>query len=313
MITQPMKTILISVLSLVMMGAWTSAVAQEVTEEEAAALDSMVQMQLMYQVFIDSFEKALVFHTDTIDLNDGMASLIVPEGYKYINGEQTSMLLQIWGNPESESLGMLLLESEDPMDSTSYVIELSYEEEGYVDDEDAADLDYDELLESMQADAAEGSKLRVEMGYESVELVGWASEPFYDAENKKLHWAQELKFGSSESHTLNYNIRILGRQGYLVMNVIAEMDQVENVKANADQFLESVTFNEGHQYDDFNPEIDKIAAVGIGGLIAGKVLAKAGLLAKLGVLLAKFWKLILLGGAGLLAGIKKFFGGKEEA
>ena len=73
-------------------------------------------------------------------------------------------------------------------------------------------------------------------------------------------------------------------------------------------------FNEGNTYADFDPDIDEIAAYGIGGLIAGKVLAKVGLLAGLlkfvkviGIGLAKFWKPIAIGLVALAAGLKKFF------
>ena len=40
-------------------------------------------------------------------------------------------------------------------------------------------------------------------------------------------------------------------------------------------------------------------------------LAKSGLLAKLGVILLKFWKLIALAFVGLVAGISKFFKRKK--
>jgi uncharacterized membrane-anchored protein len=58
--------------------------------------------------------------------------------------------------------------------------------------------------------------------------------------------------------------------------------------------------------------LDKVATVGIGGLIAGKVLAKAGILAKLGILLAKFWKVIVLAIVGLSVGAKRFFSKVEK-
>jgi len=48
-------------------------------------------------------------------------------------------------------------------------------------------------------------------------------------------------------------------------------------------------------------------------LIAGKVLAKVGILAKLGLLLAKFWKLILVAVVGAFGAIRRFFTGKQEA
>ena len=47
-------------------------------------------------------------------------------------------------------------------------------------DEDADNIDYDELLAQMKESTAEGSKERVKQGYQSIELIGWASPPFYD-------------------------------------------------------------------------------------------------------------------------------------
>ena len=137
-------------------------------------------------------------------------------------------------------------------------------------------------------------------------------KPFYDSENKKLYWAKELKFEDSEINTLNYNIRILGRKGYLNLNAIGDMTILNEFKGDVDQIFASVSFKEGSTYREFNPSIDKIAAYGIGGLIAGKVLLKVGLLAKLGILLAKFWKILLVAIVAIGAGIKRFMGVKKE-
>ena len=50
----------------------------------------------------------------------------------------------------------------------------------------------------------------------------------------------------------------------------------------------------------------------IGGLIAGGILAKTGLLAKLGLIFAKFAKVIILAIAGLGGAIMKFFRGNKD-
>ncbi len=70
-----------------------------------------------------------------------------------------------------------------------------------------------------------------------------------------------------------------------------------------------MSFTKGEQYADFNPSLDQVAAYGIGGLIAGKVLAKVGLFA----VILKFWKLGLLALSGAWAGVKRFFAGKGKA
>ena len=148
------------------------------------------------------------------------------------------------------------------------------------------------------------------LGYDGIELIGWAQPPYYDNTTKKLHWAKELHFEHYETNTLNYNIRVLGRKGFLTMNVIGEMNVLPMVQNDLDPILSSVEFNEGNRYADFNPDIDTVAAYGIGGLIAGKILAKAGFFA----LILKFWKVIAIGVVGAF-GIfkKKIFGSKSDS
>ena len=77
------------------------------------------------------------------------------------------------------------------------------------------------------------------------------------------------------------------------------------------EFANTVTFKEGFKHSDYKSG-DKVAALGIGGLVAGtlgvKALAKAGILAKFLPLLAKFWWIII-------APIVAFFGflGKNDS
>ena len=269
-----------------------------------------------YQAYLDSVQASLDFvESGVVEIGDGLASVAVPAGFKFLNGDDGEMVLvDLWGNPPSapgeRSLGMLFPAEGGPADLEGYAINITFVEEGYIDDSDAKDIDYDELLETMQSDFSDSNDERVQMGYDPIELVGWASEPFYDSGQKKLHWALELQFGEDELHTLNYHIRILGRRGYLNCNVIGDMNSLPEVQRQIGTILPSISFNDGHRYADFDSKLDEVAAYGIGGLIAGKMLAKAGLLATLGVMLAKFWKIIALAVVGLLAGLRKFLGGK---
>lgn len=264
-----------------------------------------------YLRLIDSVNNSYTFQKGLILLGDDLAAIQVPAGFKYLDGDQSEQVLsELWGNPPTESLGLLFPENSPILgESFSYAIEITYSEEGYIEDDDAEDIDYDELLEQMQEDALAVNEERQELGYPAIEIVGWATPPFYDQKNKKLHWAKEIKFEGEEINTLNYNIRILGRKGYLNMNAIGEIDQLPLVQKDIDKVIASAEFVEGNRYSDFNPDLDDVAAYGIGGLIAGKVLAKAGVFA----MLLKFWKLIAVGAVGLFGAFrKKIFGSKEN-
>jgi len=246
-----------------------------------------------------------------IKLPNGVAILNVPESFYYLSPEDTeTVLVKIWGNPPGvKTLGMLFPSGVTPFDKDSWGVTVEYQEDGYVSDDNADEIDYAELLTQMKTSVDDANMIRVREGYEEISLVGWAEKPYYDKNTHKLHWAKELKFGTQELNTLNYNIRVLGRRGVLVLNFIAGMDQLELIDSKIETVLNIAEFNEGSRYTDFNPNIDTVAAYGIGALIAGKVAAKLGILATVLLFLKKFWILAFL---GVGAFFKRLFGRKDN-
>lgn len=255
--------------------------------------------------FLSSFD----YQKGLIELPNGVAQLDVPEEFRYIGAEDAKRFLEEgWGNPDgSGTLGMLLPVSTDLFGPEGWAVVITYQEDGYVSDEDAADIDYDEMLASMQEDTEQANEKRQELGYEPLSLVGWARPPHYDSAAKKLFWAKELQFGDEGESTLNYNVRILGRKGVLVMNAVSAMSQLPEVEARMDQVLAFSDFKDGYRYSDYDSGIDKVAGYGLAALIGGKVAAKAGLLAKLGGLLVAFKKLIFVGIAAVGGFFAKMF------
>lgn len=240
--------------------------------------------------------------TGAVPLPNGVATLQIPENFYYLGpADAEKVLVEVWGNPPGTStLGMIFPADMTPFDEGSWAVTVEYEEDGYVSDADADNIDYNDLLKQMQEDTAAVNKYRAQEGYEAITLVGWAANPFYDKTTHKMHWAKELKFGDAPENTLNYNIRVLGRKGVLVLNFIAGMEQKPVIEANLEQVLAMAEFNDGSRYADFNPELDQVAAYGLGALVAGKVLAKTGFLALALVFLKKFgiYIVIALGALG---------------
>ncbi len=193
-------------------------------------------------------------------------------------------------------------------EEAGWAIIVSYVDDGYVQDSDAASMDFNELLTEMQRDAdAESASLR-EQGFAAAQLLGWAEPPHYDSTEKKLYWAQRLLFDGDSVPTLNYNVRILGRRGFLVLNAVADDGMLSTVSTGSRSILAATEFAAGHRYEDFDSSLDKVAAYGIGGLIAGKLLIKAGLFK----LLLKPLIIVLVLFGGVFAKIFKRGGRKPE-
>lgn len=163
----------------------------------------------------------------------------------------------------------------------------------------------------MQEGVRASNEERKKAGYGTLELVGWAAKPHYDQAAKKLYWAKRLKFNQEQDHTLNYNVRVLGRKGVLVLNAVSGIDQLDKIERDMQQVIAFTNFTDGNRYQDFDSSVDKVAAYGLGALIAGGVAAKTGLLAKLLVMLVAFKKAIILGALAIGAAAVKLFRGKK--
>jgi uncharacterized membrane-anchored protein len=251
---------------------------------------------------------SLEYRTGQIELPSGVASLSLGDGDRYLDPKETSKLLVLWGNPPDQSTeGAIVPAGSDPLEAGGWAVILTYTDDGHVSDEDAAEIDYDELLKQMQSSTADANAAREQQGYGSVELVGWATPPSYDSSAKKLLWAKTLRFGLDEPLVLNYDVRVLGRKGVLSMNAVASMEQLADVQRGMEQLLPRANFNAGQRYADFDESTDELAGYGIAALVAGGLAAKTGLLAKLGVVLASAWKLIAVGVAALAAFARKLF------
>jgi uncharacterized membrane-anchored protein len=249
-----------------------------------------------------------------VTVGSDIASIDLPAGYSYLNQKDAQFWVErIWGNPHNPGvLGMVLQKPKDSESAPMGII-ISYDDQGHVNDDDAGKLDFNELLKSMQDDTKSENPGRLKAGYPSMELVGWAEPPHYDGTSKKLYWAAKWLFSGTATPTLNYNVRILGRSGTLVMNAVAGVEQLEQAASVSKEILGVTEFSQGKRYADFMPSADKVAAVGIGGLIAGKLLLKVGFFAGALKLLAAFAKpLIALGAAGV-AGVARIFGKKKKS
>jgi uncharacterized membrane-anchored protein len=264
----------------------------------------------------EEFEAKLGYQTGSVTLKNGLATIRLPESFRFIGPEGSRRLLvEAWGNPPAAAedvLGMLIPTDASPVSDEGWGIVVTFDEDGYVNDSDAAKMDFNKLLKEMQESASESNEERKKQGFDTVRLVGWAEPPSYDRVAHKMYWAKDLQFGSNSEHTLNYNIRILGRRGVLVLNAVASMGQLAAIRSETKNVLNAVEFNEGHRYADFLPGKDKAAAYGLAGLIVGATAAKAGFFKVLWVGILAFKKVILVGAVALLGALKRLFGGGRQ-
>lgn len=268
-----------------------------------------------------SLFESINYRTEPVTLSAAGATITVPKGFVYLDTKDaTTFLTKIWGNPPSTAegnLGIILPTAHAPEETAEWAAVLEYIEEGHVSDEDAATTDYGALLKEMQQGTEDANAERVKQGYEPIKLVGWATPPHYDQAHHALYWAKDLLFGTDDKaeHTLNYNVRLLNREGVLQLNFVASMGQLNEINESIPAAISMVRFNPDHEYSAYR-DGDKLAAYGLAGLIAAgagaKIAAKAGLIAIALAFLKKGGFVLVLAAGAIGKIFKNLLGAKKD-
>jgi len=201
-----------------------------------------------------------------VKIKEAGATLDIPENFYFLDADDAkTLLVDIWKNPPGEPvLGILIPANMTPFDANPWAVTIEYYNGGYISDKGADEIDYTALLRQLQEKEQAANKTRIEKGFDPVEIVSWATEPHYESHTKKFYWAKTLKVGGhNPNFQLNYNIRMLGRKGVLVLNFIARINQKPIIDANIDAVLAMAEFDHGYRYSDFNPRVDKLSSLSI--------------------------------------------------
>lgn len=249
-----------------------------------------------------------------IAIPDAKATMSLGSRYYFLGpADAKRVLTEGWGNPPDaveNVLGLILPEGKTFLDDTWGAV-VTYVATDYVSDEDAKTTNYDEVLSAMRDGETEDNAARKKAGYDPIVLVGWAQSPTYDPLRHDLIWARQLRFGGETDNTLNYDVRHLGRHGVLSLNMVSRMSQIETVRTSASELAQTVEFNAGERYADYQAG-DKVANFGLAGLVAAgagvAVAKKAGLLALIIAFGKKGLALIAVGGAAAVNWVRKRFG-----
>lgn len=226
------------------------------------------------------------------------AEIYILENEYYLKGTKDINQYSWWVFGEEDIESNLMIFSGD---QTIYV---RYKDEGYVTIDDWKSIKPENLISEMrQIQEAWKDQLKEE-GRNYVEELNWIYKPTFDSEKNTVHVSYEGTWNGKKGRykTMQTNSIVLGRNGYLdisfVTSIINETtkEELQQIANLAKDFTDGIDFLEGSKHADYKSG-DKVAALGVGGLVAGtlgvKALAKVGFLAKITPFLIKFWWIIL--------------------
>ena len=244
-----------------------------------------------------------------IQLKD-QAVLKLPAGYLWVPQPAAGQLMRAMGNHGGDNeLGLIF-----PQGDEHWLIVAEFDNAGYIKDDDAKKWDVDELFKSLKEGTEAANEERRNRGFNELEIIGWVEKPTYDAASHRLIWSMSAKDkGASpqDGAGINYNTYALGRDGYITLNLITDLNTVGQEKHHAQALLAALKYNDGKRYEDYNASTDRTAEYGLAALVGGVAAKKLGLFALAAGFFAKFAKLILLGGIAVVGGLTKLFKRKQ--
>ncbi len=298
------------------MASGASATIPASSAQASSAPVSAAQTAADEQQKIKDFMATLHPVHGDIKLAEGDAELHLGTAYYFLDkADAAKVITQAWGNPPGNAeniLGMVVPEGSNPIENWGAMV--TYEKTDYISDKDADKTDYNKLVKQIQDGEADENAQRKKDGYPEMHLVGWAQAPTYDKTSHTMIWARDFKLSNTQTDTLNYDVRLLGRRGVLSLNMVDFMPNLPSVREQAKQLALAGVFATGARYQDYQAGKDPKAAYGVAGLVAaglGVVIAKKfGLLAIALLVLKKGYILLLAGMAAVRAFWAKLFGKK---
>ncbi|MFM9881243.1 MAG: DUF2167 domain-containing protein [Burkholderiaceae bacterium] len=239
------------------------------------------------------------------------ATLKLPASYVYVPTPAATQLMKSMGNRTDERLmGVIFPEGEG-----GWLVIVKFVKEGYIKDDDAKDWNADDLLTSLKEGTEAGNDERSKRGIPAIEVTGWAEKPRYDAAAHRLVWsaASRDKGQAISEQGVNYNTYALGRDGYISLNLVTDLKNLDKHKPYALDLLSLLQYQDGKKYSDFNASTDNVAAYGLAALVAGAAAKKLGFFALILAFLAKFAKVALVAGAAIVWGLVKLLKKKPKA
>lgn len=230
-----------------------------------------------------------------------VAEIELPAGYSFVGADDTRTLMELMENPiNGTELGLIRPEGFE------WFITFEFDEIGYVKDDDAADLDADEMLKSLKQSNDAANEERKSRGWNTLDIVGWEQPPRYDSNTNNLVWA--VRAVSEGEPVVNYNTRRLGRTGVMRISLVVDPETLPSAVPEFDKLMASYGFTSGNKYSEFRVG-DKVAKYGLAALITGGAAAVA---VKTG-LFKWIWKGVVVAVVGIGAAFKKLFGRAKTA
>jgi uncharacterized membrane-anchored protein len=199
-------------------------------------------------------ERSLRYHRGRVSVEPGLATMVVPDGYRYLDAAEARRVLRFLGTePPADLKGLVYRDDVSIFHEQSFTVFLQYEAMGFVADPDAADLDADDWLDYLREQTALANAEQRSQGLPESWLVDWSEPPRYDEQRHQLSFAIETAYSDISQHGLEFHVRCFGRGGQIVLSTTVAASRKGDIAGRMQALARAVSFDVGQRYEDYRP------------------------------------------------------------
>jgi uncharacterized membrane-anchored protein len=228
---------------------------------------------------------------NSVNFKEAGSKIRVSSNYEYLQNDDANQFLYWINGIEFPNTKVIVI----PKNWAGYYFAYSYQDSGYVKIDDWGDIDPNEYLKELEKDYKSGNKQREKNNQPTLTSISWKYPPKLDRNKNTVNYAIQSKW-SDNHESIQASSLILGRKGYTTAFYVTSVTEYKDGNLQLASGIHE--FNPELEYKSWKPG-DKVAAVGIAGLLAAtlgvkSVKAAAPLLVVLAALLKKLWWIIIL-------------------
>lgn len=187
-----------------------------------------------------------------------------------------------------------------------YYYDFEFSDSGLIKIDDWEKINANDFIKEKRETAKQNNPSRQAKGLSTITNIKWNEKPTLDRQNNQVYYSLLVTWSDGQQ-SIDSKILTLGRRGYTTITLVSSPESYS--PALLKSMSKNYQYGKNEKYTDWKSG-DKVAALGIGALLASSLGLKAvkpGLLAVILGFLKKFWFIIFLPFIALGNVFKKMF------
>ncbi len=226
---------------------------------------------------VDSIEKTLHYQKSGEVILEGIGTIKIPKGYKYLEKEDAErVLVALWENKRypDMTLGMLVRDDQKVMDENMFATNIEYKKSGLINKFELENENFNRLLKQLNNRIKE-----LKIGKDSLLLEKWTEFPKFNATTNIYNYALQFYIKQLSYRFYNSYSIFLSNEGAMIFTTISSLEN--NMITDRNIIESSLHMNPNINYSTVEKVTDTVMNNSIFNIMKSRLINRKGLVEKM--------------------------------